>query len=100
MRKRSETKQRELYRTAHRLNLHSVLYTEGVTKKKRGANIASGGILTLRRDNLKHITCPNCGSNLDYGERCDCESETSYTSNSTYREDTNNPSTEERGADK
>ena len=22
---------------------------------------------------MKYRTCPKCGSNLDYGERCDCE---------------------------
>lgn len=45
---------------------------------------------------MKYITCPNCGSNLDYGERCDCESETSATSATAYSEDTNNPNAAER----
>lgn len=24
----------------------------------------------------KYRTCPNCGCNLDHGERCDCENRT------------------------
>lgn len=28
-----------------------------------------------------YITCPNCGSNLDPGERCDCEREKEQKNN-------------------
>lgn len=24
---------------------------------------------------MNHITCPHCGANLDFGEKCDCERE-------------------------
>lgn len=24
---------------------------------------------------MKYTTCPHCGSNLDFGERCDCQTQ-------------------------
>lgn len=27
----------------------------------------------MKRNSVKYIVCPICGSNLDFGEKCDCE---------------------------
>ena len=34
-------------------------------------------------------TCPECGSNLDPGEKCDCD-KTEHTPNKNFKEDINN----------
>ena len=29
--------------------------------------------VSFRRSDMKYWTCPKCGANLDFGEKCDCE---------------------------
>lgn len=39
------------------------------------ALLATAGVLTIWREvkAMYYRTCPNCGANLDPGERCDCQ---------------------------